>query len=609
MKKTVFLLMGVATLMAFQACQDSTAVNGIESIKDSTTEIRFTNYVNSLTRASRDKGNSFQDYDTIEVYGYQSQNPDPLFNHQRVINLQGWYYTPVKYWEKNSTYDFYAIFPYNYPVNSFNRDTRLFSVSSFTVKEAAADQIDLMIAKQITGHLPYNVVPFEFNHILSNVSFYLKTADEFSTDGIVGVKVINFDITGLYGEGSFAQTGWDNNNVFVGDWTPVETSEYDLPAVKDSVYLVGATKAQTVVNDLLLLPQQINDNAKVTITFQLMYEDETASVFTRTVALNKIVGTRKSDPTKSITLAKWDPNFRYNYTISVNPAITDQGGHHLPIANDEHSQEQFENTDSITPNINIIEIDNDGDGIPDEWWIDSDLDDQPDYPIIWQDIDGDGKEEGLPDRDGDGEPDHTNGTDDPDVIWQDTDGDGVVDTELERDKTTPGDIDPGLPSDTTDTNYPDTCYVDYDGAETGGYKQPTSWLVTDADGEFWVDTHNDGQGDIKVVWKDVDGDGLLEGIADKDGDGKATENDNYDGDHKDYLDNDNEFDVILYAHVIKNDDGTEDYEKDEEGNTKWYELEKKAPTPDVQEVTTEIQFSATVVDWNDDYNAEYIIKE
>jgi hypothetical protein len=102
---------------------------------------------------------------------------------------------------------------------------------------------------------------------------------------------------------------------------------------------------------------------------------------------------------------------------------------------------------------------------------------------------------------------------------------------------------------------------------------------------------------------------LLEGIADKDGDGKATENDNYDGDHKDYLDNDNEFDVILYAHVIKNDDGTEDYEKDEEGNTKWYELEKKAPTPDVQEVTTEIQFSATVVDWNDDYNAEYIIKE
>ena len=616
MKKKVFLLVGAAAMLAFQACQESTSLNGIEKNNDSSTEIRFTNYVSSLTRASRGIGSSFQNGDRMEVYGFQTiENTETslLFNKQLVTNDDGWYYTPVKYWEKNSTYDFYAIYPYSAD-NSFNLDDRLFTVSDFTVQDNADDQVDLMIAKLITGHQPYNVVPFEFNHVLSNVNFYIKTDDEFSTDGILGVKVTSFDITGLYCKGSFVQSGWDNGNVFTGQWTPAEASEYDLPEVKDSIYEIGSATAQTIVDDLLLLPQQINDNAQVNISFQLLYEDGTAAAFTRTVALNKIVGKKATAPSQTIVLAKWDPNYRYNYTISVNPAITEHGGHHLPIGNADHNQDQFEDQDPdnpIEPNINIIEKDIDGDGITDEWWIDEDLDDDPDYPIIWKDIDGDGKEEALPDRDEDGEPDYTNGTDEPDVIWIDTDNDGVVDTELERDKTTPSDIDPDLPDDPNDPNYPDTVYVDYDGAESEGYKQPTAWLVTDADGEYWIDTDQDGNGDIKVVWMDIDGDGKLEGIADKDGDGKATEADNYDGDHKDYLDNENEYDVILYAHVIKNDDGTQDYEKDAEGNIIWYELEKNAPTPgtEIPENTTEIQFSATVTDWNDDYNAEFVIKD
>lgn len=610
MKKKVFLLVGVATLLAFQACQESTTVNGIEKINDSSNEIHFTNYVSGLTRASRKMGATFVNGDIMQVHGFQilGDSTALLFNKQKVSSDgEDWSYSPIKYWEKNSTYDFYAIFPYSTD-NSFDNDERLFTVNGFTVQDNADDQIDLMIAKQITGHQPYNVVPFEFNHILSNVNFYVKIDDEFNTEGITGLNVTNFDVTGLYGKGTFVQSGWDNGGVFTGQWTPVATSEYDLPAVTNALYTLGESKA-TIVDDLLLLPQQINDNAQVTITFQLLYEDSTASAFTRTIALNKIVG-KKAHETKDTTfaLAKWEPNFRYNYTIAVNPAITEQGGQHLPVASDNHSQTEYNDPDNhIPPTVNLIEYDSDGDGEP-ELWVDSTMNDKPDYPVIWEDIDGDGWEEALPDRDGDGKPDYTNGSDEPDVIWIDTDGDGKVDQELERKKTNPSETDPDLPDNPDDPTYPDTAFVDYDGAASEGYQKPIAWLVTDADGEQWIDTDNDGQGDIKVVWKDIDGDGKLEGIADKDQDGKATENDNYDGDHKDYLGNDNEYDVILYTHM---NEAGDDYEKDADGNIVWYELEKEIPEviPDIPEVKTAIEFSATVTDWDDDYDAEFIIKE
>ena len=614
MRRKLIVLAGAVSMILFQACQESAVLNNIDNRKDSSTEIQFTNYVSSLTRSSKATGTSFVSGDQMEVYGIQTTEDGitaPLFNKQLVSNngQEIWSYSPVKYWEKSSSYDFYAAYPYSVG-NSFNFSTKLFSVDDFTVMDDASQQIDLMVAQQIIDHQPYNVVNFVFNHILSNVNFYIKTATEFNTTGISSVKVDHFDVTGLYSTGDFAQSAW-NNNVFVGEWTPDATSLYDMPTVTDTVYTIGATSAQTLVSDLLLLPQTINDNAKISIKFRLNYTDGTSSIFNRTVALNKIVGKKASD-TEAAPLAKWDPNYRYNYIISVNPSITEHGGEHLPIANPDHDQDDYANLDPdsvIVPNINIIKVDIDGDGTTDTMYVDENLDDVPDYPIIWKDIDGDGKEEGLPDRDRDGQPDDTDGDGNPDVIWLDTNNDGAVDTELERTKTQPDD--PGIQVDPTDPTYPDTAYVDYDGNAGGGYKQATAWLIQDADGEFYIDldTIHDGQNDIHVLWKDIDGDGKLEGIADKNGDGQLTAEDTYDNDGKDYLGNDNDYDVVLYAHVITNTDGSQDYEKDADGNIIWYELEKPAPDePEIPEVKTAIEFSAEVADWNDEYNADYVLE-
>ena len=607
MKKYLILLAGAA-MMVFQACQENMTLNYVENSKNSGDEIMFANYVKGITRASKTSGESFVQGDQIGVYGFQRTNEGDiaqLFNKQLVSNDgEAWSYDPPRYWEKNSTYDFYAVYPYSMD-NSFNKETRLFTITDFTVQDDATQQTDLMIAKRITNRKPYNVVNLEFNHILSNVGFFIKTADNFSTTGINRIVVTSFDVTGLYGKGTFTQTGW-SSNVFTGAWAPDATSVYDMPEVRDSIYYIGDATAKTLAADLLLLPQDINDNAKINIKFKIVYDDETEMMVNRTIALNQIVGKKASAPADdAVILAKWDPNYRYNYTISVNPAITEHGGEHLPIANPDHDQPELNNQDPdnpIVPNVNIIAIDNDGDDIPDEWWVDEDLDDVKDYPIIWEDIDGDGKLEGLPDRDNDGNPDYTDDDEYPDVIWLDTDGDGVVETELERPKTEP--VGPGPADDPEDPNYPTIPYVDYDGNEGGGYKVPTAWLIKDDNGEYHVDTNGDHQSNYNVVWKDIDGDGLLEGIVDYDGDGKATEADNIDGDGKDYLDNDNEYDVILYCQV--DDEGN--YITDPEtGEVIWYELEKDPGTPYIPEITNLIEFSAEVVDWSDTYEANHVL--
>lgn len=593
-KRSLIVLAGA--IMLLSACEDNKVLNSIDPIRDNSTQINFANYVSGLTRASKGVGATFVSGDEIEVYGLQNVNGEygKLFNNQLVTNTgqEIWSYSPVKYWEKNSTYDFYAVYPYAV-ASSFDFEGRTFSITDFTVANKESDQIDLMIAKQITDHQPFNVVNFEFSHILSNVNFYYKTSDDFNTEGIKSVDVISFDVTGLYSKGSFAQTGWNSNSAFTGAWTADVTSLYDMPEVKSAAYTIGNTKAASLATDLLLLPQQINDNAKLSITFKLVYSDDTESIFERSVALNKIVGNKVSTPTQKEKLAKWEPNYRYNYIVSVDPSITSDGGHFLPNINPDHDQEELTNPDSIyTPVVNIIEKDIDGDGITDEYWIDEDMDDNPDYPIIWKDIDGDGKEEALPDRDQDGEPDDSDEDGNPDVIWMDTDGDDIVDTELERTKTTPD-----VPSDPSDPNYPTEAYIDYDGA-VDGYENATAWIVTDENGEYFIDTDHDGKGDIPVVWKDIDGDGKLEGIADKDGDGAATEADNYDEDGLDYAGNANDYDVIL----IK--------DKDADDNTIWRELEKDPSVPD-EEITyykTIIEFSATVTDWEDEYEASYLIK-
>ena len=78
-----------------------------------------------------------------------------------------------------------------------------FKVTDYTVSPEADSQTDLMIAQRILDASANNVVNFVFNHMLSNVSFLVKTSKQFDTSGITAVQVLKFDVKGIYGKGSF----------------------------------------------------------------------------------------------------------------------------------------------------------------------------------------------------------------------------------------------------------------------------------------------------------------------------------------------------------------------------------------------------------------------
>ncbi len=561
MKRSNFLFVGAA-LMLFGACQESKVMFEYDSQNaDPSAFIEFNDYVSGITRASKSSGATFVAGDAMGVFGFQTmdENLSFLFNNQLVTNASTaadpnlWTYEPKKYWDGGSTYDFYAIYPYSATNYAFDSDARLFNVKNFTVKSEADEQTDLMIAQSVINARPFNKVNFVFNHILSNVNFYVKTSEEFDADGITSVTVLNFDITGLYGEGSYTQTSWKGSEP-VGTWTADNTSVYDLPEVKNVNYVIGAAKS-SLVEDLLLLPQNISDDAMVNVTYKLNYENGDESVFRRSVSLNRILGVKRTANTDTLVIASWDANYRYNYIISIDPSVTDQGGHHLAVADPDHDQQDHQdNPGAYPPTVDILLVDTDGDGTPDDYWIDEDMDGTPDYPVVWDDIDGDGKEEGMPDRDGDGQPDDSDGDGNPDVIMLDTDGDGFVDTELERDLTPSGPDIPDTPAKTP--------FADFNGG-VDDYMHAAAYLMTDDDGEYWIDLDGDGNGDVHILWKDIDGDGLLEGIPDRDGDGLLTPADSYDNDGKDYLGNDNDYDVVLYL-----------VENETTGEMEWKELER-----------------------------------
>lgn len=553
--KSRFSLFAAGALVLAGCSQDILVENNGNNPQADSNAIEFgMAMTDAATKASKETGNSFVTGDAFAVDAFQKSTvgTSRLFDAQTVTyDGKDWKYNPVRYWDKNSTYDFYAFYPTSVD-HVFDADSRYYSVSNFTVANDPKDQVDVMIAQQKKDVKPFNTVDYNFNHILSNVNFYMKAAGDLNLYKITSIEIQSFDVTGLKSKGSFTQTGWDSTNgMVVGTWTVDDESVYDFPVAS------GQSTTTTLVplsTDMLMMPQTIDEDAVVDVTYKLNYADGTSASFSRSAKFANVVG--KKNKTEDVTIANWESKNRYNYYLLVNPSQNEEGGQtgkpNGTITTDHNDPEH-------PAQVDIIVIpDTDGDGYP-EYWVDEDRDGTPDYPLVWDDPDGDGTENLYPDKDQDGKPDgtDTDGDGNPDDLWVDLDGDGECETEISR---TPEVVNPPI-DDPEDEPLP---YIDYNGG-VNEYKHAEAFgiLGPDNQGEYWLDVDGNGTQDILIVWKDIDKDGKLEGIADRDEDCLPTENDNYDGDHKDYLGKDNEFDAILV--YDKATDTWKELEKDPEG--------------------------------------------
>lgn len=523
MKKISFI--ATASMLMVVGCSQDILIDSPQPGNANSNAIEFgLSMTDAATKASKETGNSFVfgDAFSVDAFQYLGQDILPTFTDQTVTyDGSNWKYTPIKYWDEKSTYDFYAIYPSS--VNhAFSAADRLYTVTDFTVANDPADQVDVMIAQQKTGVSPFNTVDYNFNHILSNVNFYMKAAKDLNMYKINSIEIVSFDIDGLKSKGSFTQTGWDANNVVVGSWDVDETSVYDFPEAKGQT---TTTSLVTLSSDMLMMPQVIDEDATVNVTYKLNYADGSSMAFTRSAKFANVAG--KKNKTEDVTIAKWESKNRYNYYLLVDPSKNEEGGNtgkpNGTITTDHNDTEHPATVDIITL------PDTDGDGYP-EYWVDEDRDGTPDYPLVWADPDGDGTENLYPDRDQNGQPDgtDTDGDGTPDDLWVDRDGDGECETEISR---TPVIDNPDV-DDPEDEEVP---YIDYNGG-VNEYKHAEAYKILGPDnkGEYWLDVDGNGTQDILIVWKDIDDDGKLEGIADRDGDCLPTENDNYDGDDVDY---------------------------------------------------------------------------
>lgn len=468
------IIAGVALL---SSCQQSGILHEIDPYAThENAYIEFGNIVNKMTRAAKTSGNSgFVVGDTMAVWGIQNTDGtiDVIFNNQDVRYVSSdsvWTYDNKKLWNIGSTYMFYGVFPYSKTLYTMSEDdNRYITIGTYTTPNDPDQQTDLMISERLNVS-PFNTVQMYFHHILSNVNVYAKIGSGMNTDGVDNITLTSIKFNNVKNTGSYQQTGW-SQEMAVGAWSN-QSGLMQIPTVTNTLL---STTSTAIYKDYLMIPQSLFSTASspVDVTldaiFHVAYKDGTSQTFTKKgIRLAGITGTSGS---KNSIISKWEPNYKYNYTLAFNPTrstrVWDADGDGSIIV-DPVTGDTITKTDD-TPSEGVMKYnpdepdqikvweDTDGDGIPDTWVT---------YPVVWEDIDDDGKLEGGIDRDGDGHIDNVDGDnetqqepggdnekdpsdgnpDNPDgkdviLIHIDTDGDGDIDeddgwVQLEKDPDT-----------------------------------------------------------------------------------------------------------------------------------------------------------------------------
>ena len=322
MKKNYFLL--AASTMMFAACAQTDMVNEVVT-EEAPQAIGFDAFAGKTTRAEltdatlKEKG--------FQVWGYKAPTATSIdWSKQYTVfdNIAVTYNTTnniwnsqtTKYWDRTSTYKFYAAAPSSasayYSIVPTTGMISIANAESAKSKDSNDYLIDRDGCTNVDGAYTgteHAAVNFDFHHIMSKLSFKLKAAVAEE------IEVTRLVMTGWNsGLGTFTQNATTTPNVANNN------SEWTIAtAGVGNITLVGAGSSQasitlnsdmttpsTVTDEYIMVPQIIDaENLTFTIDFRIGTEEFIGQVG------------------KLASQQVWGTDAHTTYTISVGPDVID----------------------------------------------------------------------------------------------------------------------------------------------------------------------------------------------------------------------------------------------------------------------------------------------
>lgn len=355
-----------AAVLTFAACSNNELINEINVQNEAEPQIGFAqNAIDKTTRAELTMDWFHTLNNGFGVYGYK--NDDNIFKNENVYlasknesltapvtSVYRWDHATIRFWDKAAldAYDFYAYAPFTGTNNvagtnpAFDKDdgftfTQIKTIEDITTAGAdkavanAVEDIDYTDGRLHSDHSNSPTVQFTFNHILSKLSFKIKTdvpawnaatnptatftvtdiKIDFPTDNNVtwqqgGSNVIAG--TTSYSSGYAAKTGTKADAAFETVVFPTGSQE-----VTSSATAIGKTFIVTPVNSTVK-----KHEFDVQVTYNVKYADGTTETGCKATGT---VGT--GNPALSSGDPGYDPNIYapgqneyYVAVINLNPA-------------------------------------------------------------------------------------------------------------------------------------------------------------------------------------------------------------------------------------------------------------------------------------------------
>lgn len=257
-------ILGLSALLLTAACTDEQ----VENPADGARPIAFTPAAE--TRAAVEGTTLHADFNVWGGYDNKATN---VFNGV-TVQFPNWTYTGgPQYWIPGKTYNFYGVYPTG--VGSCNNG--IITVDNFDCSKFGEEAVDLMTATATGDGSNPKPVAMEFKHQLSKVNIVATVEG-----GNCTVNSVTF--SGMATKGSYNSTdGWSDPTI--GNFT----SNVSKPLNTTGVDLLG---------NLLLIPQTVTDQFKISVNYTLDGEAQTKEI---------------SLPT---SIGQWEAGQSYKYTLT-----------------------------------------------------------------------------------------------------------------------------------------------------------------------------------------------------------------------------------------------------------------------------------------------------